>query len=359
MSRYDRNSPNFPRTPTGPLTPLTLYPHSASDMDSPTSDSPHAFLSSETPLFPSRPLRTPSPKPKPKRRNPLSPGCPSAGGYVPLHYPWLHHPKPPGSPDSIPSRPTAFNTEPVVPEHPAPIEPGTYVAFALATDAIAERFPEDSEARREVAAFPTGRYIGLVTTSFTYVDEEDGGREIEELVLHYVAREPPSPPATKQHWMGIAGADAKSTVGEGPLRTNVFFPVVNAVQWTTQGIRLQVEKMHPSALTFALKDSEFERFEDAAVEHYETIDTSDPNMDDDEADEVERWAVPLNAIPAEIWQDIRVGADGVPSKFLDEIDEMESLLLQYEDDEEDEPETETETESDEETETETETEIKE
>lgn len=236
------------------------------------------------------------------------------------------------------------------------IQPGTYVAFSLDTQSIAERFPHGSESYETIAQMSGKKYVGLVVSSYTYpLDGDEGGSEgemVEELVVNFVGGSPPDEAGFKNHWMPIFPSTSVSrTQPLSPLQTTTFFPWKDRVQWTTSGTRIIVRKLHESKLSFTLDDEEFARFEERVTEDYKSIPSSqppqptshplgfisnaemdmdmDPLEDEDEEEEkhrerIEKLKVPMFAFPAVVWRDIREANErDDPTRFLDEIDEME------------------------------------
>ncbi len=255
------------------------------------------------------------------------------------------------------------------------MQPGTYIAFSLDPESIAQRFPIGSEPYETIAQLCGKKYVGLVTSSYTYSLEGDGsgseGEMVEELVVDFVGNSPPSETGFKDHWMPIFPSSSPSGLGSNrpvtpttlsssqtkmsgssgslplsPLHTTTFFPWRDRVQWTTSGTRIIVQKLHDSKLSFSLDDEEFARFEERVMEDYASIPSSHPphptshplaqvsnaEMDVDTLEDyeekmrqerIEKLKVPLFAFPAQVWRDIREANErDDPTRFLDEIDEM-------------------------------------
>lgn len=298
----------------------------------------------------------------PSFARPLSPGCPTDTGISSIHTtapPWWQGGLP--TPRAIPMTATALTREnswnSVLPSPATPtsipssrwrIQPGTYVAFSLDTESIAQKFAHHSAAYESVRRVPTRKYVGLVVSSYTYLSEEneDDGEFVEELVVNFVGGSPPPEIGFKDHWISISPSMSSTNQSSPstqpnyrdqatlppasmePLHTATLFPWKNRVQWTTSGTRLIVHKFHESLLTFNLDDEEFGRFEEKVSEDYSSMhsitDITRSPSDEEQNQRIEKMKVPLFAFPAQVWRDIREADErDHPVRFLDEVDEME------------------------------------
>ncbi|CAL1712195.1 unnamed protein product [Somion occarium] len=287
----------------------------------------------------------------PSFARPVTPGCPTDSGVeINQLAPWATQP----SHDSIPPAPrsanalsrtsslnsTNFNAPPGAQWR---IPPGSYIAFGLDTLTVAAQFPEDSEAYEVISTFPTGKYVGCVVTSYTHTGQEwsDGCDDgpIEELAVHFVGATPPQEDEMADFWMPISPASDNETTTRGaPLKTKTLFPWKDKFQWTTAGTRLAVKTVHESSLKFILEDEEFGRLEEQMTHDYPALaDTASERMpvdDDGEFENVrpsfERLKVPMYALPAVVWRDVReANRRDDPTKFLDEVEELNRLVCQY------------------------------
>lgn len=256
------------------------------------------------------------PPTSPGARRPISPGFPSAGGREFRNFYSSHRSI--NTAESLPASPLMLDYE----RHTRTslIKPGTYISFALDAKSLAEGFPVGSNVHQAIGEILPGRYLGLVTSCFTY--ETEGGQTATEVTVFYVGRTAPSSlPIMSKHHAPIYPTSEIS--GRSPLRTTVFFPWVDCRQWTTSGVTLAVKHVHGSSLVFTLEDNEFERFEEMAEVDYEHLRSSDMDVNSD--CNVQGLSFIGHPLPAEVWLDIREGGEkGEPSKFVNEIFSLES-----------------------------------
>lgn len=205
------------------------------------------------------------------------------------------------------------------------IEPGTYVAFALARQSLAAQFPEGSEAHQTIFKFPIGRYIGLVTSSCMY-RTNDG--TVQEMVIHFATKAPSPSLSVADHCLPISSISAKSDSARPPLQTTTFFPWIDCMQFTTLGVRVVVEDIHESPLKFTLEHEEFDRFEETAMEDCREFDAIEETLSLDERAKVRRLEVQHYTLPVELWMDIRLGdVKANPLAFADGVDALEWCVL--------------------------------
>ncbi|KAI0040290.1 hypothetical protein FA95DRAFT_900594 [Auriscalpium vulgare] len=201
------------------------------------------------------------------------------------------------------------------------IEPGTYIAFALSKTAVSVQCPF---ATHLVESFPTKRYVGLVTSSTFYKNEE--GELVQELVVNYVSPAQPSNSSLSTASPSVP-IFPHATNGPAPaatLRTNTMFPWPDCHQWMTLGTRLLVDQVHKSSLVFALTDDALERVEqlmDAAYKQAHRDQDGDECLD---SVEVQHLSVPEFPLPADVWTDLRDGKVCIDSlRFPDEVQSLE------------------------------------
>ncbi|THH32427.1 hypothetical protein EUX98_g1764 [Antrodiella citrinella] len=255
------------------------------------------------------------------------------------------------------------------------IQPGTFIAFELDTEFVADRleasceaYPEllGKEAVRDVRVFPKGRYLGLVLWSHTYTvdasedmgeslddgegsDGLEGAEVVEELVVNFVS--PTPPPAPHQSRCVPIGTFASGSE-HAPLQTTTLFPFPGMLQWTTFGTRLEVRSVCDSALHFKLKEDEFERFDERVADDYRASISKrlTQGCKDAEDEAIETLKVPTYTLPAKIWRDVRearrssslasaqgpcslkeAGKSGVmhPVSFAEEVEALSRLIANY------------------------------
>ncbi|PSR70848.1 hypothetical protein PHLCEN_2v13289 [Hermanssonia centrifuga] len=210
------------------------------------------------------------------------------------------------------------------------IQPGAYIAFALDTEAIAERFPIGSEAYESVQLFPVNRYIGLVSASYSYNEEDtsDGskGRSVEELVVHYVAGSVPRLPGLESLWMPISPF---SDFENASLNTTTLFPLKDRYQWTTFGARLRIEHLHESSLQFPLVEDDFVRFEEqAAIDYPSMAELQASELGAEDSFVVDLLKVPSFSLPVQVWRDVREATcRDDPIEFVAEVSALERYVL--------------------------------
>lgn len=263
---------------------------------------------------------------------PLSPGCPtdSVGTFTDVTPLW--------TPQSYQSR-TTISREPSwnaasATGPPASsvwrIEPGTFVAFSLDTDVVAEQFPVGSDARIAILSFPVGRYIGLVASSFAYYPEDGPQCQklVEELVINYVGDTVPQLDGVQTHAMPIHPS-TRLDWAIPPLKTTTLFPWKDRYQWTTLGTRLQITQLHESRLKFDLHEDDFAAFEDQVAVNYPDMTNKLAKQQDDGATNNEvlgMLQVPMYRLPAKIWRDVReANCRDNPTAFADEVSQLSSL----------------------------------
>lgn len=208
------------------------------------------------------------------------------------------------------------------------IEPGTFVAFSLDTQTIANQFPEDSAIYRAVLAFAVGRYAGLVTSSYAY-HPEDGtgvGTLVEELIVNYIGCTPPPVNDLRTHALPIHPS-TKLDWESPPLKTTTLFPWQDRFQWTTLGTRLQIINLVESNLKFELSEDDFARFEDKVAGDYPEMTTRlarAPESAEDEA--LVRLQVPMFSLPVKVWRDVReADRRDDPTAFAAEVLQLDAL----------------------------------
>jgi hypothetical protein len=203
------------------------------------------------------------------------------------------------------------------------IEPGTYVAFAVAKKFLALQFPEGSEGYQAILNVPIIRYVGLVTSSHAY-RTPDG--ILQEMIIHFATKSSSLCPSVADYCMPISSDSTGSN--RPPLQTDTFFPWVDCKQLTTQGVRVAVEDLQESSLNFTLEHEEFDRFEEAALEDNRDFQGKEESLSSEEKAKVRRLEVQYYTIPADIWMDIRLGdVKANPSGFADGVDEVEWFVL--------------------------------
>ena len=258
----------------------------------------------------------------------VSPGCPTDGVTISQDFlpPWVTDDKAPRTTTSI-LRSTSWNS---VETHPQAattaiwrVEPGSFVTFALDTAAVAAKFPEGSEAYKEILSMPVGRYVGFVSSSYGYQDDAD--EFVEELIVNYVGSAMPPLEELSTHWVPVSPSSKLDwSPGISPLQTTRMFPWKDRLLWTTLGTRLDMTHFHGSLLRFALSDDEFAKFEDKASVDYGSGVTSLIDVDDP----MYKLRIPQFKIPAQIWQDIRgVDISEDPTLFTAEVENLERCVL--------------------------------
>ncbi|KAG2146810.1 hypothetical protein DEU56DRAFT_753675 [Suillus clintonianus] len=203
--------------------------------------------------------------------------------------------------------------------------PGTYITFRLATEEIAQQYPEDSEIHRRIREYNPGRYLGLVTASLVHWNEEDGST-CEDVIVHFVSRDTPLPSlaVVEDFFIPISST---VTNDRSDLQTKILFPWTDYKQWTTFGVRLRVCRTNQSALVFELCNEDFERFEDKAGEDYTRLESVHAKLDDEAKDTLAKLSVASFALPAEIWLDIRNHPNTKePLSLLGDVASLESIL---------------------------------
>ncbi|TCD68341.1 hypothetical protein EIP91_010979 [Steccherinum ochraceum] len=223
------------------------------------------------------------------------------------------------------------------------IQPGTFIAFELDTNLVADQMQTDCAAVDQVRTFSKNRYIGLVLWSHTYTIEpesdDDGSLSddspaevVEELIVNFVSPHPPPAPL-QAHYIPIAPMSSKSPINEAPLQTSTLFPYPNLYQYTTLGTRLEVRTMHDSSLRFGLKEDEFGRLDERIALDFGVLGKLGP-----EDEKAQRLKVPMYSLPARVWRDVREashshglkksGSECIthPSKFVDEVEGLARLV---------------------------------
>ncbi|KAI0337472.1 hypothetical protein BDW22DRAFT_1423614 [Trametopsis cervina] len=279
----------------------------------------------------------------PRFSRPLIPGCPTDNGIV--YPPWtVLTPRIEPHTSTVVSATT--DSEPWQP-NPQPhsvwrIEPGTFIAFALDTEAIAAHFPTDSIAQRMVLSMPVGRYVGLVSSCLVHHVEDadmqestgDKGR-IEELVVNYVAAV--HPPIEKLHTHALplhpASNDEKHAL---VLHTDTLLPWKDRVVWTTLGTRLQITEMHESGLNFNLDQDMYTLFDERQVSDYPEMTKEARRIEtagEEEGGEqkaLRNLQTPLCMLPAKVWRDVREADGEDPLRFALEVEQLIALTEEYE-----------------------------
>jgi hypothetical protein len=234
----------------------------------------------------------------------------------------LHHE--PISPTSAMSRITFVDQQLAIEDWGKPfttIEPGTYVAFAIAKQCLAMQFPEGSEAHQTILKFQIHRYVGLVVSSHTH-RTEDGN--VQELVIYFATKASLPSLSVADHRLPISSVTSKSESDRPPLQTTTFFPWVDCMQLTTLGIKAFVDDIHESPLKFTLEHEEYDRFEEAAAKDYEDFDAKEESLSLEDRANIRRLEDRDCTVPIELWMDIRLGdVKANPFGFADGVDALE------------------------------------
>jgi hypothetical protein len=208
----------------------------------------------------------------------------------------------------------------------AKIWPGTFIAFALSTEQLAREYPEGSEIHRRICDYNPGRYLGLVTSSYGQLSDEDGNT-VEDVIVHFVSTDTPQPSVVADHFMPIFPINTTAPIDTPALSTSILFPWVDRKQWTTFGVRLRICRKHTSGLVFELCHDDFERFEDKAGKDYCRLENLDAAaLGDEDKERLARLLVAPFALPAEIWLDIRKPDLKDPPSFVVDVDFLERWM---------------------------------
>lgn len=200
------------------------------------------------------------------------------------------------------------------------VGPGTYVAFAVSKNAFAAAYPEEHPAHHEIKDLAMSRFVGLVSSSTVYQDEN--GRMEEELEIHYVSKVKPGiSPEVGGHLLPIEDSIQKA---HPPLKTTIIFPWIGSKQWTTLGIRVKVGKFHYSSLRWQLVPEAMDVFKDNLAEDCKELEFTFPDMSPEAQEEIERFSFPHYAILCDVWLDIRMAdAEKSPDDFMREAGSLE------------------------------------
>lgn len=292
--------------------------------------SPCGPLRSENPDIPINPLASSTSSQRNGKRNlkpgmrlslsPTAPtfvdsGCPTDSGIGLTKFPWaepsitlkaLDLPPQPKTANAL-TRTSSLGSSSFVtsPGSQWRIAPGSYVAFSLDTEALAKAncLPE-TESWEAVANFSTGKYLGLVVSSYS---EKDGaGGVMEQLSVHLVGKSAP-PDGSQDCWVPI-GPTSYPERTRRHLKTKTLWPWNDLLQWTTAGINLVVTTFHDSKISIALDDDDFARLEDYSGEDYARS-AGRPIMENGQA------------VPATVWRYPR-GIEPDVTKFLGELEAL-------------------------------------
>ncbi|KAI0357577.1 hypothetical protein OH77DRAFT_1398964 [Trametes cingulata] len=253
---------------------------------------------------------------------PISPGgCPSAGD-VDMASPtsWASLPDRPRTSESRRPSFSASNAPDTIPQSAWRVQPGQYVAFSVDTEAVAAAsgHPDDSQEKNAILQFPVGRFIGLVVGSYVQRADDDS-KWLEELVVLYVGRTPPTIPGTEGYYMPIAPFHTENDMRRGPpLRTKTLFPWKDRAQWTVFGTRLQIQQLHESKLVFDMDEDEFARCETRMTADFEDVDQK-VKTDEVMRDAIHKLRPPPEPLPAIVWRDIRGEHGADPDEFVTQI----------------------------------------
>ena len=177
------------------------------------------------------------------------------------------------------------------------------MTFSLDLEAFAARLSGDSSFRNAILQFPTKRYLGLVSASWSYFDDEqldaDDPEPIEELVIHFVGRRGSEELGQDENVMSISPmSDLREE--HAALKSDNLFPYPDCLVWTTCGTRVRMNHLYESSLQFILEADDFERFDERVVRDRKALKEEDGGE-----------GHPLRIqkdwyIPVQVWEDVRV-----------------------------------------------------
>ncbi|KAL6303888.1 hypothetical protein BKA93DRAFT_786123 [Sparassis latifolia] len=234
---------------------------------------------------------------------PISPGFPTApGAHIDTDL-WTGI-EPFIGPQTSPVRMPTFSISDATPARHSVqrVEDGSYIAFAVDDDMIAESELADSVLASPLGALGPRRYVGLVEQSCLYnVD----GKWIEVLDVYFVCHGPPPVAGAENHYL-LIGPFNRHISPETALETEQMVPWVDCVQCATLGIRLVVESFHESGLKFKLRDESFSMFEKQAAKHLVDLKNTLANgLQSEETNNTRKLMLSDYAVPATIWRDVR------------------------------------------------------
>lgn len=199
----------------------------------------------------------------------------------------------------------------------------SWVAFAHDIGAWTSAHSDSPElqARLELYSKSTRRYLGLVAWSKAGqgTDEQDHGKDG---ILLYVSSD--GAPCQVHHSMPLGGD--KTLDGQEPLEATEKIPWNDVHQCTTWGARVIVRKVHGSEVDYTMADGEIRRFQKKIANDLQDLDdlTAKEIVDPDSK-------VPPYAVPVEVWRDVRVCGDTLPSPrcFVQETRELMQCVLEF------------------------------